>query len=66
MKTRTNLLAGDMRNGERYLRIALGVAMIALGIVLPTSWGWLGIYPLITGLTGNKPVFKALGIGKTS
>ena len=55
--------ARGMTNTERIARIATGATLIALAVVVPTDWGWLGIYPLITGLMRTSPVFKMLGIG---
>ena len=48
---------------DRAIRIVLGLALIALVFVGPkTNWGWLGIIPLITGLTGFCGLYKLLGI----
>jgi len=63
MKPKTDLLASHMSDNERYFRMVFGVALLVLAVVVPTSWGWLGIYPLITGLMRITPVFKMLGIG---
>ena len=63
MKPMNYLLACRMSDRQRYLRIALGVGLLVVAVALPTSWGWLGIYPLITGLTGTTPIFNMLGVG---
>ena len=48
---------------DRAIRIVLGLALIALVFVGPkTNWGWLGLIPLITGLTGFCGLSKLLGI----
>ena len=48
---------------DRAIRIVLGLALIALVFVEPkTNWGWLGLIPLITGLTGFCGLYKLLGI----
>ena len=48
---------------DRAIRIVLGLALIALVFVGPkTNWGWLGLIPLITGLTGFCGLYKLLGI----
>ena len=48
---------------DRGLRIAAGVALIALaatGVV--GLWGYIGVVPLLTGAAGFCPLYTALGI----
>ena len=48
---------------DRALRIAVGLALLALVVFGPrTSWGWLGLIPLATGLAGTCPLYRLLGI----
>lgn len=49
---------------ERTLRVALGGALLAIGLTRPSPawWGWLGILPVVTGLAAYCPVWDALGI----
>jgi hypothetical protein len=48
---------------DRALRVALGLFLLALVFVGPkTSWGWLGVVPLATGLIGSCPLYTLLGI----
>ncbi len=48
---------------ERVIRILLGLVGIALVFLGPrTSWGWLGLVPLLTGLVGFCPLYSLLGI----
>jgi hypothetical protein len=47
---------------ERVLRVALGVALLAMAFVGPkTPWGFLGVVPLATGLLGNCPLYSVFG-----
>jgi len=47
---------------ERVIRIALGVALFSLTTIGPqTPWGYLGVVPLLTGLTGTCPLYTLLG-----
>ena len=47
---------------DRWLRIIIGVALIALVFTGPqTQWGWLGLIPLLTGLFGYCPLYAAFG-----
>ena len=48
---------------DRLIRVIVGIVVIALVFVGPkTSWGWLGLVPLITGLVGWCPAYTLLGI----
>lgn len=48
---------------DRAIRIVLGLVLIALVFVGPkTNWGWIGLIPLITGLTGFCGLYKLLGV----
>ena len=50
-------------NLDRILRVVVGAAVISLVFVGPQStWGWVGLVPLITGLVGICPVYSLLGI----
>ncbi|GGD44490.1 YgaP family membrane protein [Croceicoccus pelagius] len=47
---------------DRILRVVVGLLVIALVFVGPqTSWGWLGLIPLITGLVGFCPLYRIVG-----
>ena len=48
---------------DKILRIAVGIVLIglaALGIV--GAWGWIGLVPLLTGLSGQCPLYPLLGV----
>lgn len=48
---------------ERVVRIVVGLGVISLVFVGPKSaWGWLGLIPLVTGVTGLCPLYSLLGI----
>ena len=48
---------------ERGIRIILGIVVLSLIFVGPKSWwGWVGIVPILTGLTGWCPPYHLLGI----
>lgn len=47
---------------ERAFRIILGVGMIAFAAVgVESSWGYIGIIPLISGLIGWCPAYQLIG-----
>lgn len=48
---------------DRIIRIAVGIALLALVFVGPrTSWGWIGVIPLVTALIGWCPLYRVLGL----
>ena len=57
---------------DRAFRVVLGLVLFSLVFVGPqTMWGMIGIVPLLTGLTGFCPLYKAFGfhtcpVSKTS
>ena len=52
---------------DRILRIAVGLALIALAATGTVGWwGWLGIVPLATGVIGWCPPYAILGFNTCS
>jgi len=48
---------------DRILRIVVGLILIAIVFVGPqTSWGWIGVVPLLTALIGFCPAYKLIGL----
>ncbi len=48
---------------DRALRVIVGLVLISMVFVgMKTSWGWVGLVPLITGLVGSCPVYSILGL----
>ena len=53
----------NVHNIERVVRVIAGLAIISLVFIGPQSaWGWLGVIPLATGITGWCPPYALLGI----
>ena len=53
----------NVHNIERAVRVVAGLIIISLVFIGPQSnWGWLGLIPLATGLTGWCPPYAMLGI----
>lgn len=49
-------------NWERGLRVAAGLAILSLAFVGPkTPLAWLGLVPLLTGLSGFCPLYAVFG-----
>lgn len=48
---------------ERIIRIIVGGVILSLAFIGPqTPWAYLGLVPLLTGLTGWCPPYALLGI----
>jgi hypothetical protein len=48
---------------ERVLRVLVGVVVLSLVFIGPkTVWGWIGLLPILTGVTGLCPLYTILGI----
>jgi hypothetical protein len=48
---------------DRVLRIALGLALIALAVTgVWSPWGYIGIVPLLTGIVRVCPAYWPFGI----
>lgn len=56
----------NMCRRDRYVRIAVGVLILAAGIWLQTWWGLLGLVIVVTGLVGFCPVYRLLGFSTDS
>jgi membrane protein implicated in regulation of membrane protease activity len=49
--------------GDRVIRIVLGLLVVAMVFVGPKIiFGWLGVYPLVTGALGYDPLYRFLKI----
>ncbi len=47
---------------DRVVRVIVGLGVLSLVFVGPqTPWGWIGVVPLLTGLTGYCPLYQVLG-----
>ena len=48
---------------DKTIRIIAGIGLISLVFVGPqTMWGWIGVVPLATALSGWCPPYALLGI----
>ncbi|PHR83976.1 MAG: hypothetical protein COA59_08485 [Colwellia sp.] len=57
----------NIGNLDRVLRLLIGVIGVGLVFFGPqTTWGWLGLVPLLTGLINFCPLYKVLGINTLS
>ena len=57
----------NVGNLDRLLRMLLGIVLIALaGAGVIGAWGYLGVVPLLTGISALCPLYSLLGITTTS
>jgi len=48
---------------ERVARVALGVALVALAATGTIgAWGYIGVLPILTGVSGTCPLYSVVGI----
>lgn len=58
-----SFLSPNIGGVERGVRALIGLAVMLLAVTGPrTPWGWLGIVPLLTAITGWCPLYRALRI----
>jgi cadmium resistance protein CadD (predicted permease) len=56
-------MTANIGNLDRYARIAVGIALLALVFVGPqTLWGLVGLIPLVTGLSRFCPAYSIAGV----
>lgn len=57
----------NVGSAERVIRIIAGLGLISLVFIGPqTPWGWIGLLPIATGLTGWCPPYSLFGINTCS
>lgn len=57
-----NTMTRNVGGIDRGLRITIGLVLIALAVTGTVGWwGYLGLLPLLTGLTGWCPPYALLG-----
>ena len=47
---------------DKVIRIVVGLAAIALGIIYQSWWGAIGLVPLLTGLSNTCPAYMTCGV----
>jgi membrane protein implicated in regulation of membrane protease activity len=64
-----NIMKKNVGSAERVIRVVLGLVVLSLAFIGPKStWAYLGIIPLATGLIGWCPPYALFGFStcKTS
>lgn len=52
----------NVGNIDKWLRILLGVALVAWAATGGPVWAWLGVIPLATGLFNFCPLYRLIGV----
>ena len=53
----------NVGGADRALRAVVGLILIALVFVGPqTSWGWIGLLPLLSAVAGFCPAYTLFGV----
>lgn len=47
---------------DRWVRIVLGVVLVAVAVMGVSPWGWIGLVPLLTGVVGWCPPYAIFGM----
>jgi hypothetical protein len=63
----SGFLAVNVGSADRALRIIAGLVLLSLAFFGPkTPWGYLGIIPLLTGLSRRCPAYSIFGLSTCS
>lgn len=53
----------NVGNIDRFFRVAIGLLLVSLAITGAIGvWGYIGIVPIITGVTRYCPLYKLVGL----
>ena len=55
--------SGNLGRVDRLVRALSGLLLLALCVAGPkAAWGLLGVIPLVTGIAGESPLYRVLGV----
>jgi hypothetical protein len=55
-------MKANMGDTDRYIRIAVGCALIIWALLGGPKWAWIGVLPLVTALFRFCPAYSILGM----
>jgi hypothetical protein len=55
-------MKANVGGADRVIRIVVGVVILALGVILKSWWGLIGLVPLATGVFRFCGLYPLLGI----
>ena len=56
------MMKSNVGNSDRFIRVIIGLVVIAAGVFYQSYWAVIGAIPLVTGLIGWCPAYLAFGI----
>jgi Protein of unknown function (DUF2892). len=59
-------MQANVGSADKTIRIVVGIAVIAAGVMYQNWWGAVGLVPLATALMGWCPPYSLLGINTCS
>ena len=54
-------MQANVGGADKWLRIVVGLALIAWALMGGPVWAWIGVVPLATGLFNFCPLYKLVG-----
>jgi hypothetical protein len=55
-------MQANVGGADKWLRIVVGLALIAWALMGGPAWAWIGVVPLATGMFNFCPLYKLVGI----
>ena len=55
-------MQANVGGADKWLRIVVGLALIAWALMGGPVWAWIGVVPLATGLFNFCPLYRLLGV----
>ena len=55
-------MQANVGQADKWVRIVVGVALIAWAVTGGPVWAWIGVVPLATGLFNFCPLYRLIGI----
>ena len=55
-------MQANVGGADKWLRIVVGLALIAWALMGGPAWAWIGVVALATGLFKFCPLYKLVGI----
>ncbi len=55
-------MQANVGGADKWLRIVVGLALIAWALMGGPVWAWIGVVPLATGLFNFCPLYRLVGI----
>ena len=61
-QTEVTAMQANVGQADKWVRIVVGIALIAWAATGGPVWAWIGVVPLATGLFNFCPLYRLVGI----